>query len=105
MVLFRYFTCPAKIHKLFSRGRYIFDAPAVILTQGRIHVWVEDSTAVWQFLLKIHKYMHHLFSTSTAGGKFCYTIIDGPISFGAAKGMVQRVAGFNDYDILLIDLI
>jgi len=30
--------------------------------------------------------------------------ISGPMSFGAAKGMVRRLAGIDDYDVLVIDM-
>lgn len=39
-----------------------------------------------------------------ANGRILLYHIDGPISFGAAKGMAKRLAGFSGYDVLLLDL-
>ncbi len=39
-----------------------------------------------------------------AGGRLLLFHLSGPMSFGAAKGTARRLAGFDQYDILLIDL-
>jgi len=39
-----------------------------------------------------------------AGGRILLYHMSGPLSFGAAKGMVRRLASFNEYDILVIDM-
>jgi SulP family sulfate permease len=39
-----------------------------------------------------------------AGGRILLYHISGPMSFGAAKGMARRLAGFEDYDVLILDL-
>ena len=39
-----------------------------------------------------------------ADGRILLYHISGPMSFGAAKGMARRLAGFEDYDVLILDL-
>jgi SulP family sulfate permease len=39
-----------------------------------------------------------------AGGRILLYHFGGPLSFGAAKGMVRRLAAFREYDILVLDL-
>ncbi len=39
-----------------------------------------------------------------AGGRILLFHPTGPLSFGAAKGMVRRLAGFQHYDVLVLDL-
>ncbi len=39
-----------------------------------------------------------------AGGRLLLFHLSGPMSFGAAKGTTRRLAGFDQYHILLIDL-
>ncbi len=39
-----------------------------------------------------------------AGGRILLYHIAGPMSFGAAKGMVRRLAKFDHYDVLVLDL-
>ncbi|MFK5915000.1 MAG: SulP family inorganic anion transporter [Woeseiaceae bacterium] len=39
-----------------------------------------------------------------ADGKILLYHMEGPLSFGAAKGMVRRLAQFNDFQVLVIDL-
>lgn len=36
-------------------------------------------------------------------GRLLLFHLGGPISFGAAKGMIRRLAGFNEYDIVVLD--
>lgn len=38
------------------------------------------------------------------GGRILLFHLSGPMSFGAAKGMVRRLAGFDEYDTLVLDL-
>ena len=40
----------------------------------------------------------------TAGGRILLYHLGGPMSFGAAKGMARRLAGYDEYDALVIDL-
>ncbi len=40
----------------------------------------------------------------SAQGRILLYHISGPMSFGAAKSMVRRMAIFNDYDVLILDL-
>jgi SulP family sulfate permease len=39
-----------------------------------------------------------------AGGRILLYHFGGPLSFGAAKGMVRRLAAFKEYDVLILDL-
>nr|VFK31540.1 MAG: sulfate permease, SulP family [Candidatus Kentron sp. MB]VFK33192.1 MAG: sulfate permease, SulP family [Candidatus Kentron sp. MB]VFK76042.1 MAG: sulfate permease, SulP family [Candidatus Kentron sp. MB] len=39
-----------------------------------------------------------------AGGRILLFHIKGPLSFGSAKGMVRQLAGFDDYDALVLDI-
>ncbi|MCK4950492.1 MAG: SulP family inorganic anion transporter [Gammaproteobacteria bacterium] len=39
-----------------------------------------------------------------ADGRILLYHIDGPVSFGAAKGMAKRLASFSGYDVLILDL-
>lgn len=39
-----------------------------------------------------------------ADGKILLYHIGGPMSFGAAKGMIRRLSQFEDYDVLVLDL-
>ena len=39
-----------------------------------------------------------------AGGRILLFHVSGPMSFGAAKGMARRLAGFDQYDVLILDL-
>ncbi|MGD8559235.1 MAG: SulP family inorganic anion transporter [Gammaproteobacteria bacterium] len=39
-----------------------------------------------------------------AAGRILLFHFGGPLSFGAAKGMVRRLAGFKEYDVLILDL-
>ncbi|HHJ17945.1 MAG TPA: SulP family inorganic anion transporter [Gammaproteobacteria bacterium] len=39
-----------------------------------------------------------------AGGRILLFHISGPMSFGAAKGMARQLAGFDEYDVLVLDL-
>jgi SulP family sulfate permease len=39
-----------------------------------------------------------------AKGRILLYHISGPMSFGAAKGMARRLANFEDYDVLILDL-
>jgi len=39
-----------------------------------------------------------------ADGRILLFHISGPMSFGAAKGMARQLAGFDEYDVLILDL-
>ena len=39
-----------------------------------------------------------------ANGRILLYHISGPMSFGAAKGVARRLAGFDEYDVLVLDL-
>ncbi len=39
-----------------------------------------------------------------ADGRILLYHVGGPLSFGAAKGMIRQLSGHNDYDVLVIDL-
>ena len=39
-----------------------------------------------------------------AGGRILLYHMEGPLSFGAAKGMVRQLAAFDEYDVLVLDL-
>ncbi|GMR21343.1 MAG: SulP family inorganic anion transporter [Gammaproteobacteria bacterium] len=39
-----------------------------------------------------------------SGGRILLYHMGGPLSFGAAKGMVRRLAKFKDYDVLILDM-
>ncbi len=39
-----------------------------------------------------------------AGGRILLYHMEGPLSFGAAKGMVRQLAAFDQYDVLVMDL-
>ena len=39
-----------------------------------------------------------------AEGQILLYHMEGPLSFGAAKGMVRRLSRFNDYKVLVLDL-
>ncbi|NOY66376.1 MAG: SulP family inorganic anion transporter [Gammaproteobacteria bacterium] len=39
-----------------------------------------------------------------AKGRILLYHMEGPLSFGAAKGMIRRLAGFSGYDVLILDL-
>jgi len=39
-----------------------------------------------------------------AGGRILLYHISGPMSFGAAKSMARQLAGFDEYDVLVLDL-
>lgn len=41
---------------------------------------------------------------SEAQGRILLYYMEGPLSFGAAKGMVRRLANFKEYDALVLDL-
>lgn len=43
-------------------------------------------------------------SLDATNGRTLLVHIEGPMSFGAAKGMARRLAGFNEYDALVLDL-
>ena len=38
-----------------------------------------------------------------ASGRILLYHLSGPLSFGAAKGMVRRLANYNEYDVLILD--
>jgi len=38
------------------------------------------------------------------GGRILLFHLGGPMSFGAAKGMIRRLAAFDEYDVLVLDL-
>jgi len=39
-----------------------------------------------------------------AQGKILLYHVNGPLSFGAARGMVRRLAHFRQFDVLVVDL-
>jgi len=41
---------------------------------------------------------------TAAKGRILLYHMEGPLSFGAAKGMVRRLASFREYDLLILDL-
>jgi SulP family sulfate permease len=75
-----------------------------VFMQRMVNLQLESITAITSSVPEFPLTEEESHILDDAKGRILLFHISGPMSFGAAKGMVRRLASFDQYDVLVIDL-